>query len=41
VDGKKGTYPSRRCLNQEMVLEAAKHFADRGALAQVFNWETP
>lgn len=41
VDGKKGTYPAKRCLNLEMVLEAAKHFADRGALAQVFNWEAP
>ena len=40
VGGKKKNYPSKRCLNLEMVLEAAKHFADRGALAQTFNWET-
>ena len=40
VAGKKGHYPSKRCLNLQMVLEAAKHFADRGALAQTFNWET-
>jgi len=40
VAGKKGHYPSRKCLNLQMVLEAAKHFADRGALAQTFNWET-
>jgi len=41
VNGKKETYPSKRCLNLEMVLEAAKHYADRGALAQVFDWERP
>jgi hypothetical protein len=28
-------------VNLEMVLEAAKHFADRWALAQTFNWEKP
>lgn len=41
VNGKKGEFPSKRCMNLSMILEAAKHFADRGALAQVFNWETP
>jgi hypothetical protein len=41
VSGKKGNYPSKRCMNIEMVLEAAKHFADRGSLAQTFNWENP
>ena len=41
VGGKKGNYPSKRCMNLDMVLEAAKHFADRGALAQTFNWESP
>jgi hypothetical protein len=41
INGKTGVYPSRRCLGLSMVLEAAKHFADRGALAQVFNWENP
>jgi hypothetical protein len=41
VSGKKEAYPSKRCLNLEMVLEAAKHYADRGALAQVFDWEKP
>ena len=40
VGGKKGIYHSKRCLSISMVLEAAKHFADRGALAQTFNWET-
>ena len=40
VGGKAGTYAAKRCLNLEMVLEAAKHFADRGALAQTFDWET-
>lgn len=40
VGGKKGNYPSKKCLGLQMVLEAAKHFADRGALAQTFNWET-
>jgi hypothetical protein len=29
VGGKKAIYPSKRCVNLEMVLEAAKHFADR------------
>ena len=41
VNGKKERYPSKRCLNLEMVLEAAKHYADRGSLAQVFDWEKP
>lgn len=41
VAGKKGMYPSKRCMNLQMVLEAAKHYADRGALAQTFNWESP
>jgi len=39
VGGKKGIYPSKRLMNLEMILEAAKHFADRGALAQTFNWD--
>lgn len=39
VGGKTKTYPSRKCMNLDMVLESAKHFADRGALAQTFNWE--
>ena len=41
VGGKKSMYPSKRCMNLEMVLESAKHFADRGSLAQTFNWEKP
>jgi len=40
VGGKKKMYPSKRCMNLKMVLESAKHFADRGTLAQTFNWET-
>jgi len=40
VGGKAKSYPSRKCMNIDMVLESAKHFADRGALAQTFNWET-
>ena len=40
VGGKKGNYPSRRLMGKEMILEAAKHFADRGVLAQTFNWES-
>jgi len=40
VGGKNSEYPSKKCLSLSMVLEAAKHYADRGALAQVFNWET-
>jgi len=39
VAKQKGKYPSRRCLNLDMVLESAKHFAHRGTLAQTFNWE--
>jgi hypothetical protein len=39
VGGKKKIFPSKRCLNLKMVLEGAKHFADRGTLAQTFNWE--
>ena len=39
VGGKAKMYPSKRCMNLEMVLESAKHFADRGSLAQTFNWE--
>ena len=41
VGGKNGTYPSKRCVSLSMALEAAKHFASRGALAQTFNWEAP
>ena len=41
VGQKKGTYDSKRVLGLSMVLEAAKHFASRGALAQTFNWESP
>ncbi|MCX6803897.1 MAG: hypothetical protein NTY48_04995 [Candidatus Diapherotrites archaeon] len=40
VGGKAGIHQSKYCLNLEMVLESAKHFALRGALAQTFNWET-
>jgi hypothetical protein len=36
---KKSSFPARRCLGLDMVLESAKHFAHRGALAQTFNWE--
>lgn len=36
---KKSSFPARRCLGLDMVLEAAKHFAHRGTLAQTFNWE--
>lgn len=39
VGGKSGVYPVKRCLGKEMILEAAKHFADRGTLAQTFNWD--
>jgi hypothetical protein len=39
VAKQKGKYPARRCLGLDMVLESAKHFAHRGALAQTFNWE--
>ncbi|MEI7961869.1 MAG: hypothetical protein WCI04_06055 [archaeon] len=41
VGGKKGTYESKRVMGLSMVLEAAKHFGSRGALAQTFNWESP
>lgn len=40
VGGKIKSYPSRKVMNLDMVLESAKHFADRGSLAQTFNWET-
>jgi hypothetical protein len=39
VAGRKGNYASKKCMNLEMALQAAKHFADRGVLAQTFNWE--
>ncbi len=41
VGGKRAVYPSKKCVGLSMVLESAKHFADRGALAQTFNWEAP
>lgn len=40
VGGKSGMYQSKRCVSISMALEAAKHFADRGSLAQVFSWDT-
>ncbi len=39
ISGKAQVYPIKRCMGIEMVLEAAKHYADRGTLAQTFNWE--
>ncbi len=39
VGGKTTPYESKYCMGIEMVLEAAKHYADRGTLAQTFNWE--
>ncbi len=40
VGGKTTEYASKYCVGIDMVLEAAKHYADRGALAQTFNWES-
>jgi len=39
IEGKTESYPAKRVLNLEMTLEAAKQYAHRGALAQVFDWE--
>jgi len=39
VGGKTSSYEVKHCMGLDMVLEAAKHYADRGALAQTFNWE--
>ena len=39
VAGRKRVVSSNKYFTLEMVLQAAKHFADRGALAQTFNWD--